>query len=54
MPNNDTVETCRTFDASPEYWQSLGIARTWQDCKCRGNGWCELHDNFDPEDDSYA
>ena len=42
------------FEYSREYWESLGIAANFDDCKCKGNGWCEYHDNFDPEDDSHA
>ena len=42
------------FNESRNYFEALGIAAKWQDCKCRGNGWCELHDHFNPEDDGYA
>ena len=37
-----------------EYWTQMDITEDWHDCKCQGNGWCEYHDDFDPEDDSYA
>lgn len=42
------------FNESKEYFLPLKISAKWENCKCRGNGWCELHDHFNPEDDSHA
>ena len=47
-------QATKEFNESREYFEELGIAAKWQDCKCQGNGYCELHDHFNPEDDSYA
>ena len=52
--NRDHEATKQEFAESRAYFEALGIAAKWQDCKCQGNGYCELHDHFDPEDDSYA
>jgi len=42
------------FHQNRDYWESLGIKSDWRECKCKGNGWCEYHDDFDPDDDSHA
>lgn len=42
------------FEHNQDYWTSLGIAKEWAECKCNGAGYCEYHDDYNPEDDSYA
>ena len=52
--NTGNKLTQADYDSNSDYWKSLNIEHDRNECKCHGNGWCEYHDSFDPEDDSHA